>query len=103
MDDNFFLNLEKQQGSGITIKELAVNDKETTDQTHILEHIREFYKTLFKTREQKTAIEMKNFFGGVDISKLSEYQAKRYQEDLTEYNTILGKACKIKNLQLTMD
>ena len=46
---------------------------------------------------------MKNFFGGVDISKLSEYQAKRYQEDLTEYNTILGKACKIKNLQLTMD
>ena len=32
-----------------------------TDQTHILEEIREFYKTLFKKREQKTAIEMELF------------------------------------------
>ena len=29
---------------------------------HILEHIREFYETLFKTQEQNTAIEIvKNF------------------------------------------
>ena len=40
----FFLNLEKQQGSKITIKKLLVKDKEITDQTQILEHIREFYE-----------------------------------------------------------
>ena len=59
---NFFLNLKKQRGSQNTIKRLVVDDKEITDQTHILEHIREFYETLFKTREQKTKIEMEIFF-----------------------------------------
>ena len=58
----FFLNLEKQQGSQNTIKKLVVDDKEITEQTQILEHIREFYGTLFKTREQKTEIEIENFF-----------------------------------------
>ena len=59
----FFLNLEKQRGTHNTIKTLVVDDKEITGQTHILEHIREFYKTLFKTREQKTTIEIEKFFG----------------------------------------
>ena len=34
---SFYLNLEKQWGSQNAIKELIVDDKETTDQTHILE------------------------------------------------------------------
>ena len=42
----FFLNLEKQRGAQNTVKKLIVDDKEITDQTHILECIREFYKTL---------------------------------------------------------
>ena len=58
----FFLNLEKQRGSQNTIKKLVDDDKEITGQTHIIEHIREFYETVFKTREQKTEIEMENFF-----------------------------------------
>ena len=41
----FFSNLEKQRGSQNTIKKRVVDDKEITDQTHILEHIREFYET----------------------------------------------------------
>ena len=81
---SFFLDLEKQQGSQNTIKKLVIDDKEITEQTHILEHIREFYKTLFKTREQKTKIEMENFFSDVDILKLSEYQVKLCEENLTE-------------------
>ena len=81
---NFFWNLEKQQGSQNTIKKLVIDDKEITEQTHILEHIREFYKTLFKTREQKTKIEMENFFSDVDILELSEYQVKLCEENLTE-------------------
>ena len=44
-------NLEKQRRSHNTIKKLAVDDKEITDQTHILEHITKFYKTLFKTQQ----------------------------------------------------
>ena len=31
---NFFLNLEKQQGAQNTIKKLIVDDKEITDQIH---------------------------------------------------------------------
>ena len=80
----FFFNLEKQPGSQNTIKKLVVDDKEITEQTHILEHIREFYETLFKTREQKTEIEMENFFSDVDIPKLSENQIKLCEENLTE-------------------
>ena len=58
---------------------------------HILEHIREFYETLFKTQEQKTEIKMKNFFSDVDIPKLSENQTKLCEENLTEkdlYNSL---------------
>ena len=40
----------KQRGSQNIIKKLVVDDKEITDQTQILEYIREFYETLFKTR-----------------------------------------------------
>ena len=39
----FFLNLEKQRGFQNTTKKLVVDDKEITEQTHILEHIREIY------------------------------------------------------------
>ena len=85
------MNLEKQRGSQNTIKKLIVDDKEITEQTHILEHIREFYETLFKTREQKTEIEMEKFFSDVDIPKLSENQVKLCEENLTEkdlYNSL---------------
>ena len=87
----FFLNLEKQRGSQNAIKKLVVDDKEITDETHILEHLREFYKTLFKTWEQKTAIEMEKNFSDVGIPKLPENQAKLCDEDLTEkdlYNSL---------------
>ena len=43
-----FLNLEKLKGDQNTIKKLIVDDEEITDQTRILECIREFYETLFK-------------------------------------------------------
>ena len=70
------MNLEKQQGSQNIVKKLVIDYKEITEQTHILEHITEFYETLFKTREQKTKIEMNNLFSDVDFPKLSENQVK---------------------------
>ena len=84
---NFFLNLEwgsQKRGSQNAIKKFVIDGKEITEQAHILEHIREFYKTLFKMREQKTKIEMENFFSDVDILELSEYQVKLCEENLTE-------------------
>ena len=78
------MNLEKQRGSQNKIKKLVIDDKEITDQTYILEHIREFYETLFKTQEQKTKIEMEIFFSDLDIPKLSENQVKLCVENLTE-------------------
>ena len=34
-------------------KKLAIDDKEITEEIHNIEHIREFYETLFKTWEQR--------------------------------------------------
>ena len=87
---NFFLNLEKQRGSQNTIKKLVIDDKEITEQTHILEHIREFYKTLFNTREQKTKIEIEIFLVML-IFQNSENQVKLCEGNLTEkdfYNSL---------------
>ena len=80
----FFLNLEKQRRSQNTIKKLVIDDKEITEQTHILKHIREFYESLFKARGQKNKIEMEDLFSDVDIPKLSENQVKLCEENLTE-------------------
>ena len=80
------MNLEKQRGSQNTIKKLIADDKEITDQTYILEHIREFYKTLFKTLEQKTVIEMETF-----------------SVMLIFWNSLHTKACKVINLEVAMD
>ena len=55
-----FLNLERQWGPQNTMEKL-VDDKEITDQTHILENISEFYETLFKTQAQKAEKEMEIF------------------------------------------
>ena len=53
-------------------------------QTSTLQHIREFCKTLFKTREQKIEKEMENFLTDLNIQKLSENQVKLSEENLTE-------------------
>ena len=74
-------------------KKLLVIDKEITDQTNILECISEFYETLFKKREQKTATEIKNFLSHINISKLSEDKAKLCQEDFIEKD--LGDSLKV--------
>ena len=63
----FFLNLEKQQRAQNTIKKLIVDDRKNADQTFILECIREFFETLFKKREQKTATEIKSFLSHINI------------------------------------
>ena len=72
----FFLNLEKQRGSQSIIK-LVIDDKEK----HIFQNTSENFTKLFKTREQKTKIEMEKFFSDVDISKLSENQVKLCEEN----------------------
>ena len=48
------LNLEKQRGAQNTIKKLIIDDTEVTDQACIPNHIKDFYETFFKKREQKT-------------------------------------------------
>ena len=79
-----FVNLEKQRATENTIKKLIVNDKETTDQIHILDCIKEFYETIFEKRKQKTATEIKTFFSHINLSKLSQDKVKICEEDLIE-------------------
>ena len=74
-----------------TIKKLIIDDTEVTDQTCILNHIKDFYEALFKKREQKTTAEIKDFLNVIDVPKLSEDQVKLCEEDLTEkdlYNSL---------------
>ena len=80
----FFLNLEKQRGAPNKIKKLIIDDTEVTDQTCILNYIKDFYETLFKKQEQKPIVEIKDFLNVIDVPKLSEDQVKLCEEDLTE-------------------
>ena len=57
---------------------------EIIDQTHILEYIREFHKTLFKKCKQITVAEITNFLRHLNIPKLPEGKSKLCEEDLTE-------------------
>ena len=65
-------------------KKFIIADTEVTDQTCILNHIKDFYEALFKKREQKTTAEIKDFLNVIDFLKLFEDQVKNYEEDLTE-------------------
>ena len=73
------------------IKKLIIDDTEVTDQTCILNHIKDFYDALFKKRKQKTMTEIKDLLNVIDVPKLSEDQVKSCEEDLTEkylYNSL---------------
>ena len=76
------MNLEKQRGAQNTINKLIVDDKEITDQTYILECIRELFETLFKKRKQKTEAEVKSFLRHLNIPKLSEHKSKLCEDSL---------------------
>ena len=78
------LNLENQRGAQNTIKRLIIDGTEVTDQTYILNRMKDFYEALFKKREQKTKAEIKNFLNVIDVPKLSEDQVNPCEEDLTE-------------------
>ena len=87
----YFLNLEIQQRSQNTIRNLIVDDREITDQTHILEYIGEFYETVIKKREQRSVVEMGKTFSDVDIPKHSGNIVKLCEKDLIEkdlYNSL---------------
>ena len=43
-----------------------------------------FYEALFRKGWQKTTAKIKNFLNAVDVPKLSDDQAKLYEEDLTK-------------------
>ena len=80
----FLLNLEKQRGAQNKIKKLIIDDTEITDQTCILNHIKDFYETLFKKCEQKATAEIKDFINVIDVPRFSEDQVKLCAEDLTK-------------------
>ena len=58
-----------------------------TDQTRISEPVI-FRSSFQKKRKQKTAIEIENVFSDVDVTKLSENQAKICEEDLTKKDSL---------------
>ena len=66
-----------------TIKKLIIDDTEVTDQTSILNHIKDFCEAPFKKREQQNTTEIKDFLNVINVPKLSEDQAKLCEEDLT--------------------
>ena len=69
IDKLFFESRETTRISRYNIKPV---DKGITDQTHILEHNKEFYETLQKpgTKKNKKTIEMEKIFSNNNIPKL---------------------------------
>ena len=87
---NFF-EFSKTIRISFAIKKLVADDKEITEQTHNLEHIREFYETLFKTREQKTETEKWKHFSVMLIFQNSLKIKQIFSKILTEkdlYNSL---------------
>ena len=58
---NFFKNLEKQRSAQNTIKKLIIDDTEGTDQTCILNHIKDFCEALLKNANKKLRPKKKIF------------------------------------------
>ena len=78
------LLIKKNKEEFKTIKKLIADNKEITDQTHILECIKEIYETPFKKRKQKMVVEIKSFLKYLNIPKFSEDKSKLCEKDLTE-------------------
>ena len=74
----FFFGFRKIARRSKHNKKIIADGKKTSDQTHILECLKEFYEILFKKREQKTVTEVKSFLSHIKISKLSEDKAKPF-------------------------
>ena len=67
------------------------HNKKTTNQTRILECIREIYETLSKKSKQQTMAESKSFLSHLIIPKLFEIKSKLFKKVLTEkdlYNSL---------------
>ena len=56
----------------------------TLKQICILDHIKDFHKTLFEEREQKITAKINKNLNAIDFPKLSEDQVKLQEEDLTK-------------------
>ena len=82
--NKMFLKFRKTTRRAKYNTKIIIDDTEDTDQTCILNHIKDFYEALFKKREQKTTAEIKAFLNVIDVPKLSEDQVKLCEEDLTE-------------------
>ena len=55
------MNIEKQRGAQNTTKKLMADDKEITDQTVVLECVREFYEFFLKNVNKKLRQKLKVF------------------------------------------
>ena len=82
--NSFFFKLEKQRGAQNTIKKLIIDDAEVTDQSYILNNIKDFMKHYFKNENKKTMAKIKDFLNSLDVPNLSEDQVKLCEKDLTK-------------------
>ena len=68
---NFFINLEKFNGTQSQICKIIVNDQEVTDPNKMLNEIRNFYKSLFKKGDSKPPSQINDFLDSA--SKIKYY------------------------------
>ena len=72
------MDLKEERGAQNTIKKLIVDDKETTDQTHILEFIKESYETLLKNASKNLEQKLKVFLPDLISSQRTTNVKKRH-------------------------
>ena len=84
----YFLNLEKTNSIKNTIRNLCVVNEqkevvETSDESLIINHAHDFYKTLFRRRSTKSIQACSKFLDKIDTPLLSEDQKNKLEENIT--------------------
>ena len=81
---NFFLNLEKKPGNQNQIRQLLFDKKEIDGDVEILNEIKSFYESLFKSQSSKHVSEIKKILCAITTPSLNNDQIFFCKKDLAE-------------------
>ena len=98
----FFLKFRKTAKRAKYNKKLIIDDTDVTDQTCILNHIKDFYEALFNKHEQKTTVKIKDLIS----SQQTAYVKNRHIGETGRLISDLTEITEIRNIEgflVTMD
>ena len=93
------INAEKQCSIQNNLQKLIVNDKETTDETEILNLSEQFYETFFKKQSLRSEVAVDEFLNTLNVPNLSKGYINLCERDMKriELKMIHWKVWKMIN------